>query len=63
MGREEDALRYCSVDYKNSFAFVAEAIEEGKKRIVAVGRYNRLPDGTTAEVAFVLRRPNTRKRE
>lgn len=52
--RREDALRYCTVDYKNSFAFVAEAIEEGKKRIVAVGRYHRLPDGTTAEVAFVI---------
>ncbi|MBN1626213.1 MAG: GNAT family N-acetyltransferase [Deltaproteobacteria bacterium] len=50
----EDALRYCTVDYKNSFAFVAEAIEEGRKRIVAVGRYNRLPEGTTAEVAFVI---------
>jgi len=52
--RREDAIRYCTVDYKNSFAFVAEAIEEGKKRIVSVGRYNRLPDGTTAEVAFVI---------
>jgi len=52
--RREDALRYCSVDYKNSFAFVAEAIEEGKKRIVAVGRYNRLPAGSTAEIAFVI---------
>jgi len=52
--RREDALRFCTVDYKNSFAFVAEAIEGGKKRIVAVGRYNRMPDGTTAEVAFVI---------
>jgi len=52
--RREDALRFCTVDYKNSFAFVAEAIEEGKKRIVSVGRYHRLPDGTTAEVAFVI---------
>jgi acetate---CoA ligase (ADP-forming) len=52
--RREDAVRFCAVDYKNSFAFVAEAIEEGKKRMVAVGRYNRLPSGTTAEIAFVI---------
>jgi acetate---CoA ligase (ADP-forming) len=54
MMKREDALRYCTVDYKNSFAFVAEAIEEGKKRMVAVGRYNKLPSGTTAEIAFVI---------
>jgi len=52
--RREDAILYCTVDYKNSFAFVAEAIEEGKKRIVAVGRYNKLPSVTTAEIAFVI---------
>jgi len=52
--RREDAVRFCTVDYENSFAFVAEAIEEGKKRIVSVGRYNRLPSGSTAEVAFVI---------
>ena len=33
----EDALRFCTVDYVNSFAFVAEAIEEHQKHIVAVG--------------------------
>ncbi len=53
MGRDE-ALRYCSVDYTNSFAFVAEVIEDGQKRMVAVGRYSRLPSGTTAEIAFVI---------
>ena len=45
--KREDVLRYCTVDYKNSYAFVAEAIEEGKNRIVAFGRYNRLPSGST----------------
>ena len=34
----KDALRWCTVDYVDSFAFVAEAIEEQKRRIVAIGR-------------------------
>ena len=50
----EDALRYCTVDYTNSFAFVAEAIDEQRKHIVAVGRYSRLPAGSTAEIGFVI---------
>jgi acetate---CoA ligase (ADP-forming) len=50
----EDALRFCTVDYANSFAFVAEAIEDGEKRIVAVGRYSRLPSVTTAETAYII---------
>jgi len=50
----EDAIRFCTVDYINSFAFVAEAIEEQQNRIVAVGRYSRLPEQKTAEIAFVI---------
>ncbi|MFH0974440.1 MAG: GNAT family N-acetyltransferase [Spirochaetota bacterium] len=50
----EDAVRWCTVDYVNSFAFVAEAIEEQKKFIVAVGRYYRLPSrSNVAEIALV----------
>ncbi|HVN95914.1 MAG TPA: GNAT family N-acetyltransferase, partial [Syntrophorhabdaceae bacterium] len=50
----EDALRFCTVDYVDSFAFVAEAIEEGERKIVAVGRYSRTPSETTAEVSFII---------
>ncbi len=50
----EDAVRYCTVNYTDTFAFVAEAIENQQKRIVAIGRYTRLPSGTTAEVGFVI---------
>ena len=51
----EDALRFCTVDYVNQFAFVAEAIEEHQKHIVAIGRYARLPAiPKTAEIAFVM---------
>jgi acetate---CoA ligase (ADP-forming) len=50
----EDALRFCTVDYVNTFAFVAEAIENKEKNIVAVGRYAKQPSETTAEIAFVI---------
>jgi len=51
----EDAIRFCTVDYANTFAFVAEAIEEHQKHIVAIGRYSRLPATLkTAEIAFVI---------
>jgi acetyl coenzyme A synthetase (ADP forming)-like protein len=51
----EDALRFCTVDYVNTFAFVAEAIEAHQKHIVAVGRYSRMPASPkTAEIAFVI---------
>ncbi len=50
----EDASRYCTVDYINTFAFVAETLLEGKTEIVAIGRYYRLPNDRTAEIAFVI---------
>jgi acetyl coenzyme A synthetase (ADP forming)-like protein len=51
----EDALRFCTVDYVNQFAFVAEAIEGHEKHIVAVGRYSRLPaTPNIAEIAFII---------
>jgi acetyl coenzyme A synthetase (ADP forming)-like protein len=51
----EDALRFCTVDYVNQFAFVAEAIEDRKKHIIAIGRYARLPaEPETAEIAFII---------
>jgi len=51
---QEDAARYCTVDYHNSFALVAEIMKEGRKEIVAVGRYQRLPREDSAEVAFLV---------
>jgi acetyl coenzyme A synthetase (ADP forming)-like protein len=50
----EDALRFCTVDYKNTFALVAE-VQKGKgKEVVAVGRYYRLPKKHVARVAFAI---------
>ena len=53
MGRE-DALRFCTVDYKNTFAYVAEVLKERRRNIVAIGRYYRLPNKNSAEVAFAI---------
>ena len=53
MGSEE-AIRFCTVDYTNTFAFIAELVKEQRKDIVAIGRYYRLPNKHSAEVAFVI---------
>ena len=50
----EDAARFCTVDYHDTFAFVAEVLRETKRDIVAVGRYYRLPDHHSAEVALAI---------
>jgi acetyl coenzyme A synthetase (ADP forming)-like protein len=49
---EEDAIHYCTVDYKNSFAYIAEIGKEKDKKIIAVARFYRLPDKRSAEVSF-----------
>jgi len=51
---QEDAIRFCTVDYVNTFAFVAEVMKEQHKDIVAIGRYYRLPCKHSAEVAFAI---------
>jgi len=48
----KDAVQYCTADYINTFAFVAEVMKEQHKDIVAIGRYYRLPNKRLAEVAF-----------
>ena len=53
LGRE-DAIRFCSVDYDNAFAFVAEVLRDRRQDIIAIGRYYRIPHKTSAEVAFVI---------
>jgi acetate---CoA ligase (ADP-forming) len=51
---EEDATRYCTVDYYNSFAYVAEAGTGQDRKIIAIARYYRLPNKRSAEVAFAI---------
>lgn len=50
----EDALRFCTVDYTNTFALVAEVQKGQRKEIVAVGRYYRLPNKRSARVVFAI---------
>jgi len=50
----EDAIRFCTVDYVNAFAFVAKVLREQQQNIVAIGRYYRLPSKHSAGVAFVI---------
>jgi GNAT superfamily N-acetyltransferase len=58
---ESDLKNFCDVDYNNTMALVAESIHGGCKQIIGVGRYYRLPDSQTAEVAFVVRDSEQRK--
>jgi acetyl coenzyme A synthetase (ADP forming)-like protein len=51
---EEDAIRYCTVDYSNTFAYVAEMGQGVKRKIIAIARYYRLPTRPSAEVAFAI---------
>jgi acetate---CoA ligase (ADP-forming) len=53
LGRD-DGVRFCSVDYNNAFAFVAEVLKGQRREIIAIGRYYRIPDKPTAEVAFAI---------
>ena len=51
---QEEAKYYCTVDYENSFALVGTVGEAEEEKIIAVGRYYRLPSGDAAEVGFVV---------
>jgi acetyl coenzyme A synthetase (ADP forming)-like protein len=50
----EDAVRFCTVDYRDTFAFIAEVLRETKRDIVAIGRYYRLPNHHSAEVTLTI---------
>ncbi|MDD5082889.1 MAG: GNAT family N-acetyltransferase, partial [Dehalococcoidales bacterium] len=51
---EEDAIRYCTVDYNNSFAYVVEVGTGRDRKIIAIARYYRVPKKRSAEVAFAI---------
>jgi len=50
----EDATRFCTINYSDAFAFAAEVLKGSKKEIVAVGRYNRLPNNYSAEITLTI---------
>ncbi len=51
---DSDLKNFCEIDYSDVMALVAEAEREGRKAIIGVGRYSRIPPDHTAEVAFVV---------
>jgi acetyl coenzyme A synthetase (ADP forming)-like protein len=53
LGRD-DAIRFCCIDYDNAFAFVAEVLKGQRREIIAIGRYYRIPNKPSAEVAFAI---------
>jgi len=51
MSREE-ARRFCTVDFVDTFALVGTLGEGEEERIIAVGRYARQPGANRAQIAF-----------
>ena len=51
---QEEAKRFCSVNYENDFALVATLGEDSEERIIAVGHFYRMPMRDRAEAAFVV---------
>ena len=50
----EVRVRYCNIDYDREIAIVAELLEEGRRKILGVGRVSIEPDGKKGEMAFVV---------
>lgn len=51
---QEEAKRFCSVNYDNDFALAATLGEDSEEQIIAVGHFYRLPVRDRAEAAFVV---------
>jgi GNAT superfamily N-acetyltransferase len=58
---EQDLKNFCDVDYDRNLALVAETGSDGSREIIGVGRFCRLSDPQTAEVAFVVEDREQRK--
>ena len=50
----EVATRYCYIDYDREIAIVAEIIEDGKRKLIGVGRLIADPDHETVEFAILI---------
>jgi len=53
----DSLARYCNIDYDKEIAIVAEAKENGRKRLLGVVRLATESDGKTAEIAVVVGDP------
>jgi len=50
----EVATRYCYIDYDREIAIVAEVLEEGKRKLLGVGRLIADPEHQTVEYAILI---------
>jgi acetyltransferase len=50
----EVATRYCYIDYDREIAIVAEIVEEGKRKLIGVGRLIADPDHESVEYAILI---------
>jgi acetyltransferase len=50
----EVRVRYCNIDYDREIAIVAEAVENGQRKILGVTRLSMEPDGKSGEMAFIV---------
>jgi acetyltransferase len=50
----EVRVRYCNIDYDREMAIVAELTEEGRRKILGVGRLSIEPGGKSGELAFII---------
>jgi acetyltransferase len=50
----EAATRFCYIDYNREIAIVAEIIEDGKRKLVGVGRLIADPDHEAVEYAVLI---------
>ena len=50
----EVRVRYCNIDYDREIAIVAETVENGKKKLLGVGRLSFESDGKNGEISFIV---------
>jgi acetyltransferase len=50
----EVRVRYCNIDYDREVAIVAEIVEQGKRRLLGVGRLNFEIEGEVGEMSFLV---------
>lgn len=50
----EEAEKYCTLDYKDTYVLVAEIDRAAGKEIIGLGRYDRIAPDTMAEISFLV---------
>jgi N-acetylglutamate synthase-like GNAT family acetyltransferase len=50
----EVRVRYCNIDYDREIAIVPEVVQNGKRRLLGVGRLSIEPDGKSGEFAIIV---------